>query len=303
MPKIHAFEVDDDDHCETPACAYDDIVPVLHWLAAQLGKTPEDLKIYDPYFCAGAVVRNLTERGFPHVYNQNEDFYAKIASKTTPQYDVLVTNPPYSEDHIERMLRFCTQSGKPWLALVPNYVYTHAYYSQALSGEEEAERPAKKKFDAGALHSWERSKQAAGAKPFYIVPPKRYTYYVPGGVRSKREVPTSPFLSFWYCGLGQLTAPFIKWWRKAELGDDREAAAVKKKKEAVAASGLQLPPGTILVGQTSKLPHRMRAQYDKTRKRLRKKQRATNDRRKWVKKQENFKALRKIKLKQWGQWK
>ena len=65
-------QVDDDDHCETPACAYDgnmviqeiqltkvshpDVVPVLHWLAAHLGKTPEDLHIYDPYFCAGAVV-------------------------------------------------------------------------------------------------------------------------------------------------------------------------------------------------------------------------------------------------------
>ena len=59
---------------------------------------------------------------------------------------------------------------------------------EVLSGEAEAQRPAKKKFDAAVLHSWEKAKQAAGAKPFYIVPSKRYTYYVPGGVRSKREV-------------------------------------------------------------------------------------------------------------------
>jgi len=187
------------------------------------------------------------------------------------------------------------------LALVPNYVYTQAYYSQVLSGEAEAQRPAKKKFDAAVLHSWEKAKQAAGAKPFYIVPSKRYTYYVPGGVRSKREVPTSPFLSFWYCGLGQLTAPFVKWWRKAESGGVPEAVAVNKKDEAT--TDIELPLGTILVGQTSKLPHRMRAQYDKTRKRLRKKQRDAIQRRKWIKKQENFKALRKMKAKQWGHWK
>ena len=59
-----------------------------------LGKTPETLRIYDPYFCdgplgdagwavpqddsaslTGAVQRNLGELGFTQVYNRNEDFY------------------------------------------------------------------------------------------------------------------------------------------------------------------------------------------------------------------------------------
>ena len=75
------------------------------------------------------MVRNLHSRGFLNVYNKNEDFYARIASGSTPEYDILVTNPPYSEDHIEKMLRFCVGSKKPWLALVPNYVYTHPYYN------------------------------------------------------------------------------------------------------------------------------------------------------------------------------
>ena len=41
----------------------------------ELGKTPEELVIYDPYFCQGSTVRRLASLGFPRVYNKNEDFY------------------------------------------------------------------------------------------------------------------------------------------------------------------------------------------------------------------------------------
>ena len=54
-----AFEVDDDDHCETPAEAYEDIAPFLRLLAQRLGKHTHDLRIYDPYFCNGAVAAAL----------------------------------------------------------------------------------------------------------------------------------------------------------------------------------------------------------------------------------------------------
>ena len=33
------------------------------------------LQIYDPYFCAGAVKRNLGHLGFKAVRNENEDCY------------------------------------------------------------------------------------------------------------------------------------------------------------------------------------------------------------------------------------
>jgi hypothetical protein len=35
-----------------------------------------------------------------------------------PDYDVLVTNPPFSGTHLGRILRFCAASGKPWMLLV-----------------------------------------------------------------------------------------------------------------------------------------------------------------------------------------
>ena len=61
------FEVDYNDHFETPPVAYSDIVPMLKELATSLGKLPEDLIIYDPYYCQGAMVRILAELGFTKV--------------------------------------------------------------------------------------------------------------------------------------------------------------------------------------------------------------------------------------------
>ena len=45
---------------------------------------------------------------------------------------MIVTNPPYSKDHMDRCIRFCCENGKPWLLLLPNYVYRKEYYEPAL---------------------------------------------------------------------------------------------------------------------------------------------------------------------------
>lgn len=36
-----------------------------------------------------------------------------------PEFDVLVTNPPFSGDHIERTLAFALACRKPWFLLLP----------------------------------------------------------------------------------------------------------------------------------------------------------------------------------------
>ncbi|CAN0209324.1 unnamed protein product, partial [Laminaria digitata] len=140
------------DHCETSELAYAHIAPLLSALAVELGKTPEELVIYDPYFCQGSTVRRLASLGFPRVYNRNEDFYEAVKSGTVPDYDVLVTNPPFSGEHVPKILSFCARQGaKPWLLLMPNYVYLKDYYEPSL-----------------------RSGSSRGATfPFYLTPPKR----------------------------------------------------------------------------------------------------------------------------------
>ena len=69
------FWLQECDHCETGDLAYAHIAPILSAIAAELGKTAEELVIYDPYFCQGSTIRRLASLGFPRVYNRNEDFY------------------------------------------------------------------------------------------------------------------------------------------------------------------------------------------------------------------------------------
>ena len=121
-PQPLSFHADEDDHCETSPQAYTHIAGLLTAIAQALGKEASALRIYDPYYCNGAVARHLHALGFPHVHNENEDFYAVLGAGRLPRFDVVVTNPPYSADHPSRLLEFCVASGRPWLALMPNWV-------------------------------------------------------------------------------------------------------------------------------------------------------------------------------------
>ena len=109
--------------------------------------------MYDPYYCDGSVVKRLNKLGFMNVYNRHEDFYEKITTSTVPEHDVVVTNPPYSADHMEKCFRFCAQenNSKPWFVLVPNFVHTKNYYEGAVGKQT----------------------------PSYVVPKKRYYYFPP----------------------------------------------------------------------------------------------------------------------------
>lgn len=80
-------------------------------------KTPESLSIYDPYFCAGSIITHLNGLGFTNVHNRNEDFYAAVEANRVPQHDVVVTNPPYTSDHVEKLMSFLVSNQKPFFVL------------------------------------------------------------------------------------------------------------------------------------------------------------------------------------------
>jgi hypothetical protein len=108
-----------DDHCETPLEAYEDVAVFLDALCGQLGRTRASLRVYDPYYCVGGVVERLGSLGFASVVNVPQDCYATWNAQ---QYDVLVTNPPYSGSHIERLVSFLAARRLPFAVLVPNFV-------------------------------------------------------------------------------------------------------------------------------------------------------------------------------------
>ncbi|CAJ1457288.1 unnamed protein product [Effrenium voratum] len=161
-----------------------------------IGRDPKKLRIYDPFYCAGSVVKHLAELGFSRVYNKCEDFYAVMNEGRVPAHDVLLTNPPYSGDHVEHLLRFCRENEKPFLLLMPNYFCAKEFYAEA------------------------------GTKSMlYLCPRKRYFYWTPKGLRDRGKVQsqhagsagnrTSPFVSFWYLDLKPVCSSkdLLRWWQ------------------------------------------------------------------------------------------
>lgn len=190
------FEATPEDHCETPLNAYEDIACYLTFLADCLHKDKRDIKIWDPYYCNGAVKRNLATLGFESVHNECEDFYQILKDNKPPAHDCIVTNPPYSTEpinHVHLLLKFLCRQQKPWFVVQPNYVYTKPFWEQFTSTMLTAPRP------------------------FFLTPstPRRYKYQTPTGLRevsSNQHLKTSPFVSMWFCWLGpKHTEKFYHW--------------------------------------------------------------------------------------------
>ena len=167
------YATEPDDHCESPVQAYTHVVPLLQ----ALGKGYQ-VKLYDPYYCNGAVIDNLNSLGFSHVYNVKEDCYTVWKERRKLDFfDAVVTNPPYSGDHMERLMKFVTSPRfhqRPWFLLLPNWVHKRDYYVKA----------------------------TRNIRPFYLVPKKRYVYEPPKNFREAKKSDvhkkSSPFVSMWY---------------------------------------------------------------------------------------------------------
>lgn len=213
------YETEPDDHCESPTESYHDIVPILHALVEAKGKE-DQLAIYDPYYCNGSVIRHLSEIGFPNVYNLKEDCYktwsSEYSSQPYPFYHVFLTNPPYSGDHIPRLLdhvfsRDFLNSKKPWLLLMPTYVHKKDFYKEAL--------------------------KRSGVKPFYLVPKKRYVYVPPKNFREKKNSDvhkkSSPFTSMWYVWGGSKAKNEVLIQRYLEVSKKNPSCELARSKSAL----------------------------------------------------------------------
>ena len=143
------------------------------------------------------------------MYNECEDFYQVAASGKCPPHDVVVTNPPYSADHVDRLLRFCRSNGKPFLLLMPNYFAAKPYYETALGGGGGGGGSGSGSGGGGG--SGGGSGGGGSGSMLYLYPRKRYSYWTPTGMRADDKVQkqhkgaggnrTSPFVSFWYVDL------------------------------------------------------------------------------------------------------
>jgi len=202
------FPTDYLDHFETSLDAIKDIEPMLVRLAHALGKSKAQLVVYDPYFCQGGIRKHYEALGLMNLVHENRDFYADIAGGRVPEYDILVTNPPYSEDHKERILAFCAESGKPWALLMPNYVANKQYYSDIvlqLGSQKQGGGGGKEQSGHAATSS--SSPQGPSSPPFFMVPNVKYEYAHPEGTGHS----SSPFFSIWFVHLGTHNTGILRW--------------------------------------------------------------------------------------------
>ena len=73
----------------------------------------------------------------------------------------MITNPPYSEDHMKKCFEFCTRNRKPWFVLVPYFVYQNGFYKEMLQNNV--------------------------MRPFYVVPNEKYEYICPEFMSDEKE--------------------------------------------------------------------------------------------------------------------
>ena len=117
----------EEDHCETPPVAFQHIEPLLSLVSKRIGRAKAELSIYDPFYCQGSMKLHLKDLGFSDVYNEPVDFYGQAQ---VPDFDVLVSNPPFSGDHISNLFEFAEKRGKPFFLLLPNFVCCKQYFTQ-----------------------------------------------------------------------------------------------------------------------------------------------------------------------------
>jgi len=201
-PSDFPFPVDYNDCFETPLKAYQDVQPLIEWLAAaaaaaaaaggedkskQAQDNINEICLYDPYYCNGRTAVLLREHlGYPNVVHEKRDFYAAIRNDTVPPYDILITNPPYSDTHKTKCLDYCFQqlrsNNRPFLLLMPAYTASKQYFRSFLKDSQDDE------------------------EVIYIIPDHDYHYDHPENT-GKEE---SPFTSLWFCGIGRERARALR---------------------------------------------------------------------------------------------
>lgn len=125
------------DDRETPLVAVEDILPVLLAAADASRKLLSDISIYDPYYCRGAVKSHLISLGCSPggVHNDPIDCYTAQKANEVPAFDVLLSNPPYSGDHIQRCVHYAVASSKPWALLLPSNVFLRPWFEKAVKDQ------------------------------------------------------------------------------------------------------------------------------------------------------------------------
>lgn len=200
------FITDYNDHFETPKIAYLDLKPFIESIAHSLNKTIDQIVIYDPYYCQGNMIKFLVEIGcsINNIINHNRDFYIDIESHGIPNYDILITNPPYSGDHKLKLLNFLQTSKQPFALLLPAYTATKSYWKDFITTTHSNydnvnglnSNISNKNNISNNSNTNNKNDITSNKYVFYILPPDYYMYSHPEN--TGKDIP--PFYSMWFIG-------------------------------------------------------------------------------------------------------
>lgn len=158
------------DDRETPFRALADLLPILSALGnIYCQSNLLQLSIYDPYYCNGRIKIHLENLGLNSNLIQNEptDCYAAQKNGKVKPFDILLSNPPYSGDHIRRCIHYSVKCQKPWALLLPSNVIHRSWFVEEIK-------------DSSIL---------------YVAPHSRYEFEV--GTTSQSHV---PLVTMWFIG-------------------------------------------------------------------------------------------------------
>ena len=255
--KNWSFETDYSDHFETPERAYQDVAPLLLAVACERAslhsgpprkraRTAVDgavavaaggaarleaeaaallrLVVYDPYFCQGAMRAALASAAAlspSNVINENRDFYQYVAAGAVPPHDALVSNPPYSGEHKQKLFahllaewrraaaaassgggRAEGAAGRPFLLLLPAWLAAtdlwQSFVRDAAGLCRGAAETAPASAEEGTAEEGTAEEGTAEARAgiFYVCPAERYEFHHPQATGHA----SSPFHAVWFCG-------------------------------------------------------------------------------------------------------
>jgi len=214
------FDAHVGDHFETSLAAYEDIVRLLQFAARAKARrhgrpavgAEAKLRIYDPYFCSGRMPKLLRELGFPRVINRCRDFYRDAAEDALPRFDVLLTNPPYSGDHKERLFDFIVERQRragtlgypePFFVLLPSWTVGKVFYRKFINKLAKLNNSNASSLEvARAVDDGSQVNDDMSAHIFYVCRrgprgrPVKYSFdHLPGA-----GLPQCPFFGVWVCG-------------------------------------------------------------------------------------------------------
>ena len=86
-------------------------------------------------------------------------------------YDILVTNPPYSGEHKQKLLDYLLEDSTPFCLLLPAYVAAKSYWREFVEAIKKRNNSEMRKVES----------QEVKLNEIYLLPPENYEYKHPEG--------------------------------------------------------------------------------------------------------------------------